>query len=1210
MAKKDFAISLRLQAQQFNTGIKAVQNQLSSFKAFATKAFVGLGVAEFGKNLIKAAANLQTLDTNLGTLLGSMEKGKNLRKQLQQYGEATPYDTKGLVTATQTMLGYGVQSEKVMDVMKQLGDIAMGDSNKLQSLALAYSQMTASGKVMKQDMNQMANAGFGFNQVAKSMGITVGELNERISKGKVSIDDISKALKQATSEGGLFFNAAKNGSSTFDGVMSNFEESVTNTMANVGNQILPTVTQIVQSLGSMIESLAPTITDIAQTIGSVLQFIVDNAKEIGVGILTVLSLPKLKDAWQTLSTTWKQVQDDIVAKAINTNTQIATIEKQELSYATQIKNTEEDLQTAKDNKIYADQVQLNQKLKILKDKQVAYEQLKNQQLLQNQRALILQTGSAGKKLGVTLSGIGTAMKAAFSSTVITAAITAVTMLITKFVGLYQEHKRILNISKEYEKQLKDVPYDESITRLEQIQRLIQNSKDKTKTLKGLQGELNSVYGISVTDSQGKLRNEEAITGEIRKQIELLKQKSRLDVANRVAGDATSKLEDLYAKYGITYRKGETEQGRFARFEEHLGNLSNQSTFTNLLGFSDYGNDLEKGRQLSKSKMAAQSQADDISEDIINKGQKNYTYHQQSYSPVGGGGSSKGGKSGNGGGSSTGGSTTNNQTDPITEARKNYIKAFNVATAKFKHNLITQDEYDDAITSAKEELINAYLENGKSIDKVKEVDEVIAAKKKKEADAIDKEIQSYQESAAKATRNAWYDKKHQIQPNYNDDLDADGVPDNDKNADDLAETNEKISETLQRIHEIEDMQEEIRKKGGEFPEQVKALNQLFDQTQNQLANLNEQAMSLNDKIRIAKIDESIKNTREEMQGSLPILNEFFKSDKASLYADNIIQCYDAVKDLGSAWASLGDKKGLNLVFGIIDNLLGTFQKINDIFESWKSMEKLFDKLSSLLGKKKDIQSGQDATKIDPTHAIVGSESPLIKSSGNTTPTSPYDIKTGALTGSTGNGSDSSFKEVTPISGNTGDTSGIMPTIPDPSENISNLEKMGKATEDFSNIKTTTTTANMAANTAQTVSDTTHATQSLANAGQEVESAGMTSAANIGKDVSKSKMPWYTKLAIIAGVITTVIGLFSAIKGSFASGGIIEGVHKHGDQQLARVNGGEMILNGNQQRHLFNALNSASLASPYSGGGQGNVVFRLRGQDLLGSINNYKNKMGIS
>ena len=171
---------------------------------------IGGAIAGIGVASVKSASELETLDTNLGTLLGSMDKGIALRKELQSYGQSTPYDTEGLAKAATTMLGYGVAQERVMPVMKQLGDIAMGNKDHLNALALAYGQMSATGKVMKQDLNQMANAGFGVNQIAESMGVSVGKFNKMVGEGKVKIEDINKALTDATSAGGLFYQSAIN----------------------------------------------------------------------------------------------------------------------------------------------------------------------------------------------------------------------------------------------------------------------------------------------------------------------------------------------------------------------------------------------------------------------------------------------------------------------------------------------------------------------------------------------------------------------------------------------------------------------------------------------------------------------------------------------------------------------------------------------------------------------------------------------------------------------------------------------------------------------------------------------------------------------------------------------------------------------------------------------------------------------------------------
>lgn len=82
-----------------------------------------------------------------------------------------------------------------------------------------------------------------------------------------------------------------------------------------------------------------------------------------------------------------------------------------------------------------------------------------------------------------------------------------------------------------------------------------------------------------------------------------------------------------------------------------------------------------------------------------------------------------------------------------------------------------------------------------------------------------------------------------------------------------------------------------------------------------------------------------------------------------------------------------------------------------------------------------------------------------------------------------------------------------------------------------------------------------------------------------------------MAMIAGVRSAA---------GFATGGIVGGTSYSGDKQYIRVNSGEMILNGQQQARLFSMINS--------GGGGGEVTFRIAGQQLVGVLNNYNNKMG--
>lgn len=297
MAQADFVTRILLENQQFKNEIKDCKRQIKDLKSSANGKFNGLqgftnsinaakggfsgligavgkfgvygaaigavagAVAEVGKEAIDARKNIENLELNLGTLLGDSQKGVDLVKQLSQYGQKTPYDTEGLAKAAQTMLAYGVSANQIMPLMKELGDVAQGNSEHLNSLALAFGQMTAVGTVQKQDLNQLANAGFGFNQIAKSMGVSVSEFLDMVSKKKVSVNDIAKALHDATSEGGLFYKSAENASRGLEGTFSNFEESLTSVKAQIGKMIEPAAIEMVNGLGTAIEEVTKAFGD-------------------------------------------------------------------------------------------------------------------------------------------------------------------------------------------------------------------------------------------------------------------------------------------------------------------------------------------------------------------------------------------------------------------------------------------------------------------------------------------------------------------------------------------------------------------------------------------------------------------------------------------------------------------------------------------------------------------------------------------------------------------------------------------------------------------------------------------------------------------------------------------------------------------------------------------------------------------------------------
>lgn len=123
--------------------------------------------------------------------------------------------------------------------------------------------------------------------------------------------------------------------------------------------------------------------------------------------------------------------------------------------------------------------------------------------------------------------------------------------------------------------------------------------------------------------------------------------------------------------------------------------------------------------------------------------------------------------------------------------------------------------------------------------------------------------------------------------------------------------------------------------------------------------------------------------------------------------------------------------------------------------------------------------------------------------------------------------------------------------------------------------------------------------------EAGSAGAAAAAEAGKSVAN--IPYvgpFMAVAAIASVMAEIIAMFSSMP-HFASGGVFSGNSNIGDYNIARVNSGEMILNGTQQKKLFNLLDGN--AGVFAGNGSaGQVEFKIKGTELIGCINNVNKK----
>ena len=106
-------------------------------------------------------------------------------------------------------------------------------------------------------------------------------------------------------------------------------------------------------------------------------------------------------------------------------------------------------------------------------------------------------------------------------------------------------------------------------------------------------------------------------------------------------------------------------------------------------------------------------------------------------------------------------------------------------------------------------------------------------------------------------------------------------------------------------------------------------------------------------------------------------------------------------------------------------------------------------------------------------------------------------------------------------------------------------------------------------------------------------------------SASALPFPANIGAIASIVATIMSTFAqigSIVGAFADGGVVGG-SLDGDKVLARLNGGEMVLNKTQQSKLFHAIESGRFGDN-NNTTPSTITWKIKGSDLYGTLSNYK------
>ena len=222
-------------------------------------------LAEVVKSGVDYNATMESYLTNFKVMLGSEEAAATKLSEIRKMAASTPFSLDDLTGGTQTLLQFGIAADDTTGVLQRLGDISLGNAEKLQTLIRAYGKMSSAQKVTLENVNMMIDAGFNpLNQICDATGESMSDLYKRISDGKVSFSELEAAVEAATSQGGQFYNGMLEASQTFSGRMSTLKDNVSALTGELTSGLFAALGELVVKLNEVVVSFLDSDEKMAQ----------------------------------------------------------------------------------------------------------------------------------------------------------------------------------------------------------------------------------------------------------------------------------------------------------------------------------------------------------------------------------------------------------------------------------------------------------------------------------------------------------------------------------------------------------------------------------------------------------------------------------------------------------------------------------------------------------------------------------------------------------------------------------------------------------------------------------------------------------------------------------------------------------------------------------------------------------------------------------
>jgi tape measure domain-containing protein len=312
----------------------SISNQQSAVSAIKNLAltYAGLSAVVSGvKSSIRIAAEMEQSKVAFAVMTGSAEQATKMLQDFRELDVQSPINFADFARAGKTMLQFGVSADAIRPTLDRLSAVSLGNSERFQSLALAFGQVQANGRLMGQEVLQFVNAGFNpLQEISRTTGISMVELKKRMEDGAISAQMVAKAFETATTEGGRFAGMNQQLEATMAGQFAKLDSEIKSASITLGNSMLP----LVRELTGLLRDFAAGANAEEKTLGGFIGFGAKTISE-GYGLIIATLRGKGGEYLDSLDDL-KEAELDAAAEAMRTSQQKADAKAKENEQAKQM----------------------------------------------------------------------------------------------------------------------------------------------------------------------------------------------------------------------------------------------------------------------------------------------------------------------------------------------------------------------------------------------------------------------------------------------------------------------------------------------------------------------------------------------------------------------------------------------------------------------------------------------------------------------------------------------------------------------------------------------------------------------------------------------------------------------------------------------------------------------------------------------------------